>query len=172
MFAMEDRIILVDEKDRETGTEEKMKAHREGKLHRAFSIFLFNSQGEMLLQRRAKSKYHCGSLWSNTCCSHPRKGEMLESAAHRRLMEEMGIDCEIKEVFSFIYSAKFENGLIENELDHVFIGRFDGEPKPNPEEVDECKWVSIIELMNDVNENPKSYTPWFKIILGKKIPAG
>src|SRR4030042_2763439 len=126
-----EKIILVDENDREIGTEEKLKTHEQGKLHRAFSIFVFNSKGELLLQRRAKGKYHSGGLWTNTCCSHPREGEKLEEAVHRRLKQEMGLDCPLKEAFSFIYKVRFENGLFEHELDHVFIGRVDGKPVPD-----------------------------------------
>ena len=143
---MPEYILTVDEKDNVTGKGEKMKVHREGKLHRAFSIFVFNSKSELLLQKRAKSKYHSGGLWTNTCCSHQRDGETLEKAVHRRLKEEMGFDCELKEVFTFTYRVKFDDGLIENEYDHVFFGKFDGKPEPNPEEVDDWKWISLEEL--------------------------
>jgi len=160
---MAEYVVLVDEKDNEIGTEEKIKAHKDGKLHRAFSIFIFNPKGEFLLQRRALSKYHCGGLWTNTCCSHPRKGEALENAVHRRLMEEMGFDCELKEKFSFLYKAEFSNGLTENELDHIFVGIFEGEPVINKEEVAEFKWMNMDELKKDISENPERYTPWFKI---------
>lgn len=160
---MTEYVVLVDEKDNEIGTEEKIKAHEDGKLHRAFSIFVFNTEGKLLLQRRALSKYHCGGLWTNTCCSHPRKGELLEKAVHRRLKEEMGFDCELKEIFSFLYKAEFDNGLTENELDHVFIGIFEGEPLINKDEVEEFKWMGMDDLNKDISENPKSYTPWFKI---------
>ena len=163
-------VILVDENDNEIGTEEKMKAHQEGKLHRAFSIFIFNSKGELLLQKRAKSKYHSGGLWSNTCCSHPMPGEALEKTVHRRLIEEMGFDCELKEIFSFTYKAKFDNGLIEHEYDHVFIGKFDGKPTPNPEEVDEWKWIDVEELKKGIQENPDNYTYWLKASIDKIIP--
>jgi len=163
-------VILVDENDNEIGTEEKMKAHQEGKLHRAFSIFIFNSKGELLLQKRAKSKYHSGGLWSNTCCSHPMPGEALEKTVHRRLKEEMGFDCELKEIFSFTYKAKFDNGLIEHEYDHVFIGKFDGKPTPNPEEVDEWKWIDVEELKKGIQENPDNYTYWLKASIDKIIP--
>lgn len=162
-------VILVDEKDNVIGTEEKMKTHQEGKLHRAFSIFVFNSKGELLLQKRAKSKYHSGGLWTNTCCSHPRPEEHIEKAVHRRLKEEMGFDCELKEIFSFTYKAKLDNNLFEHEYDHVFIGNFDGEPNPNPEEVDDWKWVDLEELKKDIRENPDSYTYWLKISIDKII---
>ena len=135
-----EQVILVDEKDKEIGLEEKIKAHKEGKLHRAFSVFVFNQKGEMLLQRRALTKYHSGGLWTNTCCSHPRKGEDVDKAASRRLKEEMGFSCGLKEVFSFIYKTGFDNGLMEHEFDHVFVGAYESEPKINPEEVAEYKW--------------------------------
>ncbi len=168
---MEERVVLVDENDNEIGTEEKIRAHENGgKLHRAFSIFIFNSKGEMLLQKRAKSKYHFSGLWTNTCCSHPRPEEATEEAAHRRLKEEMGFDTELKEVFTFTYKAESESGLTEHELDHVFVGRFDGEPKPNPEEADDCKWVNVEGLQQDIKENPNKYSPWFKTALERVIP--
>jgi len=162
-------VILVDENDNEIGTEEKMKAHQEGKLHRAFSIFVFNSKGQLLLQKRAKSKYHSGGLWTNTCCSHPNPGESLEKAVQRRLKEEMGFYCELKEIFSFVYKANFDNGLTEYEYDHVFMGKFDGEPNPNPEEVDEWKWVSLEELKKDIQENPDNYSYWLRASIDKVI---
>ena len=164
---MEEMIILVDENDKEIGSEEKIKVHKEGKLHRAFSIFIFNSEGKMLLQKRAKSKYHSGGLWTNTCCSHPRAGESLNDAVHRRLKEEMGFDCELKEIFSFIYKVKFDNNLSEYEYDHVFIGKFDGSPKPNPDEADSYKWISLDELEKDIKQKPDDYTFWFKIAFDK-----
>lgn len=163
-----EEVILVDGNDREIGTEEKMKAHQEGKLHRAFSIFVFNSKGELLLQKRAKSKYHSGGLWTNTCCSHPRPGETLENSVHRRLKEEMGFDCELREIFSFKYKVKLEN-IFENEYDHVFIGKFDGKPHPNPEEVDEWKWIKLKELKNDMKKNPDKYSYWLKKSIDKVI---
>ena len=174
---MQEHVILVDRMDREIGTEEKLKAHREGSLHRAFSIFIFNTVGELLLQKRAETKYHSASLWTNTCCSHPRPGESHYDAARRRLNEEMGFDCELTEFFSFIYHAKLENNLFEHELDHVFIGHYDGQPAPNPDEVDDWQWMDIDKLKQAVEENPGHYTHWFKLILdrvlkeyGKVIP--
>jgi len=164
-----EKIILVDENDREMGSGEKLKVHEEGKLHRAFSIFVFNSKGELLLQRRAASKYHCGGLWTNTVCSHPRVGESLDKAVHRRLKEEMGFDVPLKEVFSFIYKVRFGNGLTEHELDHVFFGQYDSEPRPNPEETDGWKWVSLGELKKNVKKNPDSYTYWFRVSLDRVI---
>ena len=166
-----EEIILVDEKDNVIGHEEKLKAHLYGgKLHRAFSIFIFNSKKEMLLQFRSIKKYHFGGLWTNTCCSHPRKDEELEKAAHRRLKEEFGFDTELKEIFSFTYKHRDEKtGLTEHEFDHVFIGTYDGEPNPNPNEIDDYKWISLDKLEKDVSENPEKYTPWFKIALDKVV---
>jgi len=164
-----DMIILVDRNDREIGYEEKMKPHFEGRLHRAFSVFVFNSDGKMLLQKRAKSKYHSGGLWTNTCCSHPRKGEKTDGAAHRRLSEEMGFDCPLEERFTFIYKAKLDRGLTEHEFDHVFTGTYDGEVKPNPEEADGYDWVSIADLKDGMKKNPQNYTVWFKIALPKLL---
>lgn len=158
-------VILVDEDDNQLGLMEKMEAHEKGLLHRAFSVFLFNSKGEMLLQQRAVSKYHSGGLWTNTCCSHPRDKEKTITAAHRRLEEEMGFDCEIEKAFHFTYKSILDNDLTEHELDHVFIGQYEGEIKPNPEEVESYKYISISELTKDVAENSDNYTEWFKICL-------
>ncbi len=166
-----ERVILVDEADNQIGTEEKLKAHREGKLHRAFSIFVFNSDGKLLLQQRALSKYHCPGLWANTCCSHPREGESADAAAHRSLVEEMGFDCPLKEAFSFTYKAKFDNGLTEHEFDHVLVGKFDGEPKPNPDEVAAVKRVGVDELRKDVRENPERYAYWFRVSFERAFSA-
>lgn len=166
----QENVILVDEKDNEVGTEEKIKAHKNGgKLHRAFSVFIFNSKGEFMLQQRAESKYHCGGLWTNTCCSHPRPGEVTEEAAHRKLEQEMGFDTELKELFSFIYRAEFGNKLTEHELDHVFVGFYESEPKPNPEEAESWKWIGIKDLQGDIRKNPDKYTPWFKIALKRVL---
>ncbi len=162
---MNELVILVDENDKEIGTGEKMKTHKEGKLHRAFSIFIFNSKGEMLLQKRAKSKYHSGGLWSNACCSHPRPGEELEQAAHRRLKEEMGFDCDLQKAFHFVYKTNLDNDLTEHEFDHVFIGEYDEEVEINPNEAEDFKWVIIASLKEDVEKNPENYTVWFKIAL-------
>ena len=164
---MPEEIILVDKNDKEIGTDEKMKVHQDGKLHRCFSIFVFNSKNKMLLQKRATEKYHCGGLWTNTCCSHPRKGELLKEATHRRLQEEMGFDCELKEIGDFIYKAEFDNGLTEHEYDHVFTGKFDGEPDLNPAEADDYKWISSEELKKEIKKNPESFTVWFKIAMKK-----
>lgn len=155
-------LILVDENDNEIGTEEKMKAHREGKLHRAFSIFVFNSDGELLLQKRAPDKYHSGGLWTNTCCSHPTPGEEMTSTVHRRLEEEMGFDCELKKAFHFIYRAELTNGLVEHEYDHVFSGIYDGKVRPNPKEVMDFRWVDLNALEKDLAAHPEVYTPWLR----------
>ena len=162
---MEEHVILVDEKDNHTGTMEKMQAHREGKLHRAFSVFILNNKGQLMLQRRAMNKYHGGGLWTNTCCSHPRLNEAVESAAKRRLQEEMGFTCDLKELYWFIYKTDVSNGLIEHEVDHVFVGVFDGQPKINPDEVHEWKWIGLPELKKDIEKNPATYTFWFKKIM-------
>ncbi len=162
-----EEIILVDEKDNPVGTGDKMEVHMSGKLHRAFSIFIFNSKGELMLQKRAASKYHCGGLWTNTCCSHPRAGESLDEAIHRRLKEEMGFDCAMQETFSFIYKAELDHSLVEFEFDHVFLGRYDGNPSINPEEADGWKWIGLDEVKEDILKNPEAYTPWFKIALSR-----
>ncbi|MGQ9719966.1 MAG: isopentenyl-diphosphate Delta-isomerase [Candidatus Jordarchaeum sp.] len=162
-------VTLVDENDKELGSEEKIKTHKEGRLHRAFSIFIFNSKGEMLLQKRAKSKYHSGGLWSNACCSHPRPGENLEYAAHRRLKEEMGFDCDLRKVFHFIYKTSLDNKLTEHEFDHVFIGDYDGVVKINPEEAEDFKWIKIDILKESVQRHPENYTEWFKIALSEVL---
>ncbi|NQT78446.1 MAG: isopentenyl-diphosphate Delta-isomerase [Bacteroidetes bacterium] len=160
-----EEVILVDEQDNEVGTMEKIEAHKKALLHRAFSIFVFNNAGQMMLQQRALSKYHSPGLWTNTCCSHPRPGESLEKATQRRIVEEMGFQCEMREVFSFIYKAAFDHGLTEHELDHVFMGIYNEDPEINPEEVAEWKWIHIDELLADVKANPDNYTIWFKIAL-------
>jgi len=167
-----EEVILVDENDNEVGVMEKMQAHIEAKMHRAFSVFIFNSKKELMLHKRASHKYHSGGLWTNTCCSHPRPGENTVDAAHRRLLEEMGFDCEIKEIFHFTYCRKLDHGLTENELDHVFIGQYNDEPTLNPEEVEDWRWISLEELKGDIQTNPNHYTEWFKIIIeeyGQKI---
>ena len=164
---MTENVILVDQDDNELGLMEKLEAHRTGKLHRAFSIFVFNRNQELLIQKRAGHKYHSGGLWTNTCCSHPRPGESLEQAAHRRLQEEMGFDCELQLEFHFIYSADFENGLVENELDHVFVGKFDSSPILNPEEASEWRYVAMAKLQAEIDQHPEDFTAWLKIALPK-----
>jgi len=160
---MENDVILVNEQDNQIGTKEKMEAHREGSLHRAFSIFIFNNKNEMLLQQRAIKKYHSGGLWTNTCCSHPKPNENIDIAAHRRLEEEMGFDTKLNEAFSFTYFVELDRGLKEHEYDHVFIGNYGGNINPNPNEVESFKWVSMDALKQDIKKNPKNYTEWFKI---------
>ena len=161
---MEEFVVLVDQNDQKLGLMEKQQAHVAGLLHRAFSVFIFNSKGELMIQQRAASKYHSPTLWTNTCCSHPRDNETYEQAAHRRLEEEMGFDCELEYKFNFIYKAHLENDLIEHELDHVFIGTFDDEPKLNPDEVMAYRWVELDDLKKDMEKNPQNYAAWFKII--------
>lgn len=162
-------IIQVDEKDREIGPIEKMEAHRKAVLHRAFSILVFNSKNELLLHKRASNKYHSPNLWTNTCCSHPRFNETLENAIYRRLQEEMGFSCELKEIFNFIYKIELEDGLFEHEFDHVFIGYYDDVVKPNPEEVSDYKLMTLDAIEEDVNNNPDDYTFWFKTLLPEVI---
>ena len=164
---MSDLIILVDENDKQIGTEEKLKAHQNANLHRAFSIFVFNDKGQLLLQQRALNKYHSAGLWTNTCCSHPRPDEETINAAHRRLKEEMGFDCELVEIFSFKYKTVFDNGLTENEFDHVFLGTYNNNPIPNLLEANAYKWVDIKWLEQDIKNNETIYTVWLKICFKK-----
>lgn len=166
---MSELVILVNEQDEEIGLEEKMKAHQAALLHRAFSVFIYNSDGKMLLQQRADEKYHSGGLWTNACCSHPRKGEAVLEAAHRRLQEEMGFDTDLTELFTFIYQAELDSGLVEYELDHVVVGHYDGTVEPNPEEAKAFRWVEIGELINEVEQHPHSFTVWFKIALNEVL---
>lgn len=160
----EENVILVDNLDNQIGTMPKMEAHEKGVLHRAFSVFIMNSEGETLLQQRAAVKYHSPLLWTNTCCSHQRDGESNIEAGKRRLMEEMGFSTELEELFSFIYKAPFDNGLTEHELDHVMIGYYNGEPLVNPEEVENWKWMKPIAIKDDMRTNPEHYTVWSRII--------
>jgi len=166
---MAERVILVDENDRQLGTEEKMAAHEKGLLHRAFSLYVFNKKGQLLLQQRALSKYHCGGMWTNTCCSHPRVGESDSAAAHRRLQEEMGFDCALTEAFSMIYKTPVSDRLTEHEFLHVFIGRYDKEPIINKDEVESHAWVDVATLRNDMRKHPEKYTPWFRICIDKVL---
>jgi isopentenyl-diphosphate delta-isomerase len=160
-----EHVILVDQEDNAIGTMEKMEAHRKGLLHRAFSVVIFNSKGEILLQKRAKSKYHSGGLWTNACCSHPLPDESMEVATQRKLKQEMGIDLKTEYAYKFIYNTNLDSGLIEHEYDHVFTGIFDGEPIINKHEVEDWKYVSPDQLKQDVKLNPQNYTYWFKLIL-------
>jgi isopentenyl-diphosphate delta-isomerase len=160
-------VILVDEHDVQTGIMEKMEVHQKALLHRAFSIFIFNEKGEMLLHKRANKKYHSAGLWTNACCSHPQPGEETLAAAEIRLQEEMGFNTGLKKVFDFIYKASFDNGLTEYEFDHVFIGRYDGDIVPNPEEVSDYCFKSVEEIKNSIQSHPQKYTEWFKIAFPK-----
>ena len=162
---MKELLILVDEQDNEIGFLDKLSVHELGKLHRAFSLFIFNSAGKLLLQQRADEKYHSAGLWSNTCCSHPRWGETLGEAANRRLKEEMGLTCAMQPVFSFVYKTSFSNGLTEHEFDHVYTGLTDEIPKPNPEEVKDWKYVGLEDLQLHITQTPQHYTEWLKICL-------
>jgi isopentenyl-diphosphate delta-isomerase len=160
----EEKVILVDREDNPVGTLPKMEAHEKGVLHRAFSVFILNQKGELMLQQRALHKYHSPALWTNTCCSHQREGEENLQAGTRRLEEEMGFSVPLEELFSFIYKAPFDNGLTEHELDHVMLGYYEGIPEINSDEVNAWKWMSLNEIASDLTVNPESYTVWFKII--------
>lgn len=160
----EENVILVNEADEPIGLMPKMEAHEKAVLHRAFSVFIMNDEGETMLQLRAKDKYHSPLLWTNTCCSHQREGETNIEAGKRRLQEEMGFKTELKELFSFIYKAPFDNGLTEHELDHVMIGYYDGSPAINRSEVEDWKWMYPSDIKTDISKNPDDYTAWFKII--------
>ncbi len=161
-LATHERVILVDPDDREIGSEEKLWAHARGVLHRAFSVFVLNAAGEVLLQRRAERKYHTGGLWSNTCCGHPRPGEEVGAAAERRLFEEMGFRCGLTRHFGFVYHAELGGGLAEHEYDHVFLGWYEGAPAPDPAEVAEWRWVPMERLAREVDDAPETFTPWFR----------
>lgn len=165
-------VVLVDEQDGQTGTMEKLQAHVEGRLHRAISVFIFNSKNELLLQQRADGKYHSAGLWTNTCCSHPRPGEDTHSAAVRRLEEEMSITCALTKVFDFVYKAPFANGLTEYEYDHVYKGSCDDVPVPDDNEVGSWKYVTQAQLTAEMSDSPDRFTEWFKICIndyGDKI---
>lgn len=162
-------LILVDNNDIEIGFLDKATVHQRGVLHRAFSVFIFNSMGSLMLQRRAMNKYHSPGLWSNTCCSHPRRGEETKAACSRRLVEEMGLKCTVNFAFSFTYRARFENGLTEHEFDHVYFGFTDQSPAPDPEEVMDWKYISIQELQQEILVSPDNYTEWLKICFPKVV---
>jgi isopentenyl-diphosphate delta-isomerase len=162
-----EQVILVDENDVAAGTMEKMEAHEKGILHRAFSVFIFNSDGEMLLQQRALNKYHSGGLWTNSCCSHPRQEEDILAAASRRLQEEMGFDTPLRKVFDFIYKASFANGLTEHEFDHVFVGYYDGEVKPDQKEVKGYAYQPMKKIEAQLQSQPDLFTAWFHIAFPK-----
>jgi len=158
-----EQVILVNPQDEPIGVMEKMEAHKKGLLHRAFSIFIFNKKGEMLIQQRAFEKYHSGGLWTNTCCSHPQPGETTAAAAARRLQQEMGFQTDLKKSFSFVYKTDFDNGLTEHEVDHVFIGEYEGAILPNPEEVCNYEYRSMNSIREAIQSTPQLFTSWFKI---------
>jgi isopentenyl-diphosphate Delta-isomerase len=158
-------VILVDEHDRQTGIAEKIKAHSDGGIrHRAISIFIFNKDGELMMQQRAGEKYHAKSQWANTCDGHPLPGEEVIDCAHRKLKQEMGFDCEMQDVFSFKYQTPAGSGLFENELDHIIFGRYDGTPSVNPDEASDWKWVRMEALGDWIRKDPESYVPWLRMM--------
>lgn len=163
----EEYVILVNTNDQKLGLMPKLEAHEKALLHRAFSVFIMNAEGKTMLQQRAAEKYHSPLLWTNTCCSHQRDGESNIEAGKRRLQEEMGFSTELKELFSFVYKAPFDNGLTEHELDHVMLGNFDGKPDINLDEVADWKWMYPADIKDDIANNPDLYTEWFKIIFDK-----
>jgi isopentenyl-diphosphate delta-isomerase len=164
---MEDLLVVVDENDNELGVMDKLSIHKSGVLHRAFSLFIFNSKGELLLQKRANDKYHSAGLWSNSCCSHPREGETISQAITRRLYEEMGISCSAEFKFSFIYKVDFNNGLKEHEFDHVYFGRSNAKPIPNFDEVQDWKYIDLEKLEEEITLNPQDFSEWMKICLAE-----
>jgi len=160
-----DLVTLVDRDDNVVGAEEKIRAHRKGKLHRAFSVFVFDEGRRLLIQRRATGKYHSGGLWSNTCCGHPRPGESADGAAERRLTEEMGFVCDLRPAFRTIYEMNVADSMIEHELNQVFIGWFNGSPSPDTREVEACRWMDLAELRDSIAASPERYTPWLRLLL-------
>ena len=162
---MNELLILVDENDNEIGLMEKMAAHKTGRLHRAFSVFIFNSKGELLLQQRADNKYHSGGLWTNTCCSHPIDGEEINATIKKRLKEEMGMECNTSFQFSFIYKSELDNGLTEHELDHVYFGATDEEPVLNKSEAKDWKYISLEDLEKEIRKKPEDFSAWLHICL-------
>lgn len=163
----EEKVILVNEKDEPIGLMGKMEAHEKGLLHRAFSVFVFNDKDEVMIQQRAAHKYHSPLLWANTCCSHPREGEGVIEAGKRRLREEMGFETPLEHRTAFVYKAPFDNGLTEYEYDHILVGRYNGEPHINPDEVLNWRWVSLPQLQIEIKQTPEQFTAWFKIIFDK-----
>lgn len=167
---MVEEVVLVDGDDAEIGREEKLRAHQNGgKLHRAISVFVFNGRGELMLQQRAMTKYHSKGLWANTCCSHPAPGEKAADAAHRRLKEEMGFDCPMEESFHFTYATSVGEGLTEREYDHIFFGRYDGEPRINRNEVSDWRWMSLEQLQKDIKSVPNRFAPWLVLMIGEVV---
>ena len=163
-----DLVTLVDRDDNVVGAEEKIRAHREGKLHRAFSVFVFDEGRRLLIQRRATGKYHSGGLWSNTCCGHPRPGESADGAAERRLTEEMGFVCDLRPAFRTIYEMNVADSMIEHELNQVFIGWFNGSPSPDTREVEACRWMDLAQLRDSIDASPERYTPWLRLLLSNR----
>ncbi len=163
-----DLVTLVDRDDNVVGAEEKIRAHREGKLHRAFSVFVFDEGRRLLIQRRATGKYHSGGLWSNTCCGHPRPGESADGAAERRLTEEMGFVCDLRPAFRTIYEMSVADSMIEHELNQVFIGWFNGSPSPDTREVEACRWMDLAQLRDSIDASPERYTPWLRLLLSNR----
>lgn len=162
-----EEVILVNEHDEQSGTMGKLEAHLQARLHRAFSVFIFNNKGDMLLQQRAHAKYHSGGLWSNACCSHPRPGEETLRAAHRRLKEELGFETDLHKIFHFTYKTAFTNGLTEHEFDHVFAGRYEGDIQPDSLEVSNYTFKSMKEIKENLELSPQKYTAWFHIAFPK-----
>lgn len=169
--ATEEKVVLVNEQDEAIGVESKTRAHRMGVLHRAFSVFVINATGQLLVQKRALTKYLSRGLWSNTCCGHPRPDETIEKASRRRLREEMGFDAELSVIFHFVYRVNMEDRFIENEYDHILVGSFDGMPQPDLAEVAEWKWVDMASLSADLKKHPESYTYWFRISFDRFLRA-
>jgi isopentenyl-diphosphate delta-isomerase len=167
----EERVVLVNDRDEPIGIEGKTEAHVQGTLHRAFSVFVLNASGQLLIQRRALTKYHSRGLWSNTCCGHPRPGEIIEEASTRRLREEMGLVSELSELFYFTYHVNLEDGLIENEYDHVLVGWYEGVPRPDPAEVADWRWVDVPTLSMDLKDHPENYAYWFRISFDRFVQA-
>lgn len=171
MVSAGEKVILVDEFDNAVGAEENLRSHLKGLLHRSLSVFIFNSRGDMLLQKRAAAAHPFGGLWSNACCSHPRPGEATRAAAHRRLAGEMGFMCPLREVFSLRRRMRLAGGMIEHEFDHVLVGEYDGEPRPRPAAVEVWKWMPAADLMRAVADSPAEFTPWLRLCAGRVFEA-